>query len=316
MRWFSLIIFFVFLSACQKESINLEITELASQTTDNIYDITFVSDDIAYYCGGQLWKTGVIGKSTDGGNTWATVLETDNVLFTIVFKNENEGVALGFSGRAWKTTDGGANWSLTESYPNYPVFSDAQFITPDKLIVAAGFNYYSGGFASYFFEGPGFGDSLINQDMQTLHLFDETEGIMAGYGGVYKTYNAARDWEPIDVRGDYFKDIAFNSGNEGVLVGYQGRVLHSNDKGESWQKNTKKSNFFTTQGNLESVAVYNRQAFICGQNGTFYYSDNFIEGNWAEVNTSSNRDFLCVRLKDENTGFICGSDGFILKFKY
>lgn len=316
MRWFSLIIFFVFLSACQKESINLEITELASQTKDNIYDITFVGDDIAYYCGGQLWKTGVIGKSSDGGNTWATVLETDNVLFTIVFKNENEGVALGFSGRAWKTTDGGANWTLTESYPNYPVFSDAQFITSEKLIVAAGFNYYSGGFASYFFEGQGFGDSLINQDMQTIHLFNDTEGIMAGYGGVYKTYNAARDWEPLDVRGDYFKDMDFNSNNEGLLVGYQGHIFQSDDKGDTWEKNAKKSNFFTTKGNLESVALANRQAFICGQNASFYYSNNFMNGEWAEVKTTSNRDFLCVKLKDANTGFVCGSDGLIFTFNY
>lgn len=316
MKWYNLFFIVVLLASCQKESMRLDVTEIDSKTNDKIYDITFVDDQVAYYCGGQLWVSGVIGKSTDGGNTWDVVLETDNVLYTIVFKNENEGVALGFSGRAWKTTDGGVSWSLTESFPNYPVFSDAEFITPDKLIVAAGFSYYGGGFASYFFEGQGFGDSLINRDMQAVHLFDENEGIMAGYGGVYKTYNAARDWEAIGVSGDYFKAMAFNQNNEGLLVGYQGRIFQSEDQGDSWDKNAKKSKFFTTKGNLESVAISNREAFICGQNSSFYYSDNFLEGDWTMVETPFQQDFLCINLISSSTGFVCGSEGLIFKFNY
>ena len=315
MKWLNLIWICMLLFACQKEQISLDMQALESNTTDNIYDIYFVNDSLVYFCGGKLWETGVVAKSVDGGQNWDVVLEADNVLYRVVFKNENEGLALGFSGRAWQTLDGGQNWSLTESNPNYPVFTDGVFIDDNKMILAAGYSYYFGGFASYFFDSQSFSDSIINQDMEAVYFFDDQEGLMAGYGVVYKTYNAAQTWEAVDVGGDFFKDIEFNSDKEGLLIGYRGKIFSSKDAGVHWEKVGKKANFFTTKGNLEDAAIDGRQAFICGQNASLYYSDNFIEGNWLSVDHDFNADLLCLSLHN-NAGFIGGENGLLLKFNY
>lgn len=316
MRWCSAICFLMILFACQKESIQLELTELSSSTDEAIHDLFFVNENLAYYCGGELWKSGVVGKSTDGGNTWEVVLEADNILYGVRFKNELEGVAFGYSGRVWRTKDGGANWSLKENDPLYPVFNDATFIDDNKLIMAAGVNYYIGAFASYFFEGQSFGDSSIDQSMQTVHFFDNQEGLMAGYGALFTTSDAGQHWEPNMLRGDFFRDLDFNDSGQGLIIGYQGKVFESTDKGITWDKNTRKASFFNTKGNLESVSIYESSAFIAGQNASLWYSDNFLSGEYVQVETPFQQDFLKVYLSGSTSGFVSGSDGLLFKFNY
>jgi photosystem II stability/assembly factor-like uncharacterized protein len=316
MKWLNAILFAFLLFSCQKETISLDMEQIELSTTDDIYDIIFVNDTVAYLCGGKLWKTGVVAKSIDGGETWETVLVADNILFKVAFKNELDGVALGFSGRAWQTTDGGQNWILTENAPNYPVLSDAVFINDNKLIIAAGYNYFFGGFANYSFDNQSFSDSLINEDMESVYFFDDSEGLMAGYGVVYKTYDGGKTWAPVPVNGDYFKDIEFNQARAGLLIGYRGKIFSSTDAGEHWGKTGKKASFFTTKGNLEDAAVIDSKAFICGQNATFYYSNNFVEGEWVDVEHPFNADLFCITLKNNEVGFVTGENGLLIKFLY
>lgn len=316
MRWFSLFSFLLLLVACQKETIQLDVVEIESQTSQDINDLFFVNENVAYYCGGQLWESGVVGKSTDGGQTWEIVLEADNILFGVAFKNENEGVAFGFSGRVWSTSDGGDTWSLKENNPDYPVFSDAQFITDNLLILAAGFSYNNGGFAAYSYNGQTFSDSLIGQDMQAVHFFDERKGVIAGYGSLYTTKSGGESWEANALKGDYFRDLAFNTRGEGLVVGYQGKIFHSEDDGANWEKNSSKSRFFTTKGNLESVAIQNNQAFITGQNASLFYTENFLDGDWSRVEVPLEGDFLKVYLKNSSQGFVAGTNGLLFSFSY
>lgn len=316
MKWFSVICLVVFSISCKKESIQLNLVELDSTTKADIYDLTFIDNSTAYFCGGKLWQSGVVGKSIDGGVSWEIVLETDNVLFAVAFKNPNEGVAVGFSGRTWRTKDGGGTWTLTENAPEFPVLRDAEFLTADSLIIAAGSNYYSGGFVSYNFENENYTDSLINQDMQALYFFNQQEGLIAGYGAVFKTYNAGLTWVPNSVKGDYFKDLDFNNQGSGLLIGYQGKIFESINKGDTWERNARKASFFTSKGNLESVDVKGVNAFIAGQNGNLLYTGDFINNEWLRVETPFMNDFLKVCLINPNQGFVAGSDGLLFRFNY
>ena len=316
MKWFSFICLILCSLSCKKGSIQLDLVPLDSATTDHIYDLTFIDDNTAYFCGGKLWQSGVVGKSINGGLDWEIVLETDNVLFAVAFKNPNEGVAVGFSGRTWRTKDGGGTWTLTENAPDFPVLRDVTFLTPDSLIIAAGSNYYSGGVVGYNFENENYTDSLINQDMQALYFFNQQEGLIVGYGAVFKTYNAGDTWSPNTVRGDYFKDLDFNSQESGLLIGYQGKIFNSIDRGVSWERSARKASFFSGKGNLESVDIKEANAFIAGQNGSLLYAANFLNNEWLVVETPFTNDFLKVCLIDPNRGFVSGSDGLLFRFNY
>ena len=316
MKWFSFICLILCSLSCKKGSIQLDLVPLDSATTDHIYDLTFIDDNTAYFCGGKLWQSGVVGKSINGGLDWEIVLETDNVLFAVAFKNPNEGVAVGFSGRTWRTKDGGGTWTLTENAPDFPVLRDVTFLTPDSLIIAAGSNYYSGGVVGYNFENENYTDSLINQDMQALYFFNQQEGLIVGYGAVFKTYNAGDTWSPNTVRGDYFKDLDFNSQESGLLIGYQGKIFNSIDRGVSWERSARKASFFSGKGNLESVDIHEASAFIAGQNGSLLYAANFLNNEWLVVETPFTNDFLKVCLIDPNRGFVSGGDGLLFRFNY
>lgn len=319
MRWYSFIFLSLLLFACQKERIDLELQEISSGTNIDLYDVRFVNEQIGYSCGGQLWESGIILKTTDGGQTWLTQLETDNVLYALEFKSELEGVAVGYSGRAWKTEDGGNTWVLRESGPignAAPVYADAAFLNSSEIILASGNNYFFGGFSAFSFNFEGFLDSLIDVDMQGVHFFNNQDGLMCGYGSIYKTNNGGDTWEPTNAKGDYFKQMAFNEESEGLVIGYQGKIFSTTNGGNTWERNARKASFFTTKGNLESVDVNGGEAFICGQNSTLLYSGNFLGGEWLEVNTPYTQDFLGLQLINSTRGFVVGRGGLMFQFTY
>ncbi len=316
MKWFNILLLSVLLFSCKKEQIDLEITPISSGEDIDLHDIHFVSDQVAYICGGELWESGVILKSTDGGQTWVKQLETDNILFQVEFKNESEGVAVGYSGRVWKTVNGGNTWIRIESTESYPVYTDAAFVGNSEIILAAGNNYFSGGFSAFSFNFESFIDSLINVDMRGVHFFDQQKGLMCGYGCIYTTVDGANSWQATEAKGDYFKAMAFNDNLEGITIGYQGKILSSTDSGFTWNKTARKASFFTTKGNLEGVDVLEKEAFIVGQNSAFFYNNNFLKDEWLQVNTPFNQDLFDIELINSTTGFVVGEKGLIFKFNY
>ncbi len=65
---------------------------------------------------GPLEVTGVISKSTDGGETWTGQrTPTTETLYSLYFIDSNNGWASGALGVVLKTTDGGANWTVCQT---------------------------------------------------------------------------------------------------------------------------------------------------------------------------------------------------------
>lgn len=83
------------------------------QYQTHLYDIKFVNDSIGFFCGGQEYAHGIIGKTTDGGQTWKYKF-VDHEMRSISFKDPLHGYCGGY-GVMYFTEDGGENWQLTES---------------------------------------------------------------------------------------------------------------------------------------------------------------------------------------------------------
>lgn len=315
MKWFSFFVFFLLLTSCQKESIELAVNQIEINTKDDIYDINFIDDNLAYACGGELWKHGFIARSLDGGFTWEIVFEYHTIIFSVDFRDENNGVAGTMFGGVIVSTDGGNSWEVQE-YPENSSLLDLQFLNDSTVFMCNGSSYHFGGYGLYNFNTRTLNFYDQNKSFDKAYFFNEQEGILASYGTVYATQNQGQSIEPKNAQGDYFVDLSFNENGEGIAVGYQGNIWSTKNRGLNWEKTGKKSHFFSTKGNLEAAAVYQNKGFICGQNGRFFYAEDFLN-DWVEIDhpfTSSN--LLDVYLKNGSQGFVCGSNGLLFSFNY
>jgi photosystem II stability/assembly factor-like uncharacterized protein len=95
-----------------RDSSNLSYWNLLDSVSSKIYGIHFLDTSVGFLSG----ASGMIYKTTDGGQSWQTQTSgTGNKLTSIYFLSANEGYIAGNGGTILHTTDGGTNWSLMPS---------------------------------------------------------------------------------------------------------------------------------------------------------------------------------------------------------
>lgn len=316
MKWFKITYFavaIVLLISCKKESENINLTAIDLHEEGKIHQIKFLNEQIGFACGGSLWTNGFIYKTTDGGNTWTEILESPNIVFGLDFTSEDTITAGGFSGWLWQTVDGGNYWKYSEIGPDYLPLTAITYTTPDRVLFSMGFKYFIGGkgwFNTQTGEHSGY-DELIA--MEDVYAFNENEAIFCGYGNIFKTYDNASSYQPKEIPNAYYKAIDFE-GDKGLCVSYNGLVMYSANKGEAWDKMTKKGSTMSFKNKFEDVAIKNNTAIICGHDGTIYKM-LLTDKNLIQLKHNfDNVDFYSAYLNN-NTAFL-GSEGIIYKFSY
>jgi photosystem II stability/assembly factor-like uncharacterized protein len=115
--------------------------------------IRFVNESLAWTAGGLNAGLGdtrrdMIARSTDGGITWTTMLDTlldfRFGLSDIAFADENNGIAVGGYGKIYRTTDGGETWHQewppTELVTEYINVRQVAYPAVDEAIAIGGFD--------------------------------------------------------------------------------------------------------------------------------------------------------------------------------
>jgi photosystem II stability/assembly factor-like uncharacterized protein len=86
-------------------------TTLTSQTTQNLWGVSFVDANTGYVCG----DSGTILKTTNGGTTWTPLNSgTKHQFAEIYFFDANTGFVgswMDAGGIIYKTTNGGTSWT-------------------------------------------------------------------------------------------------------------------------------------------------------------------------------------------------------------
>jgi photosystem II stability/assembly factor-like uncharacterized protein len=314
---FVIIIFiFIFSISCKKDLLYFQnVLQLNSHTNaDRLDRILFVNDTLGFVAGGQRFYNSVILTTRDGGYNWTkdTFPQAGKEIFGIVQSPSGGIYACGFDGKLLYSNDMGDTWNFSQM--QYLAEQDLAFTDSTHAIVVGGQSFYSG-YMSYVHNNGGFikWDSLGYQ-INRIKMLNNGTGYLCGYGVISKTTNNAQTWNILNVQGDDFTGMDIhNNGQELWVCGYQGRVFHSADGGNSWQR--------LRNGNDITIAHYqlldiffkdSENGWAVGENGLVLYS-NDGGNNWMQYNHFTDNGLRSLSLQPNGDLIVCGDNGALYR---
>jgi photosystem II stability/assembly factor-like uncharacterized protein len=279
-----------------------------SGINSSLYSVHFANNNLGFAVG----ETGIILKTTNGGNNWSVIpVGTSLSFYGVRFANANYGWVVGESGRIMRTSNGGVNWLTQVSGTNQTLrsvfFNNAEtgWVVGDSVILNttnSGMNWYM-------------------QTMDTMKSFysvyfiNSNTGWITGYRTL-KTTNGGTDWV-VKVNKTNGRSILFVNEYSGWVVGGSYKLNKSTDGGETWY-----SGLFNKE--VESPpATYTCIYFINENTGWFTSSHSFggrilmttNNGlNWnTDYPTTRDRKLYGVFSMSSGVGWAVGENGTILK---
>ena len=273
----------------------------------HLYGVTFATNNVGWAVGCRYdLTTGVILKTTTGGNSWFSQCDTINAaLFSINCLDSNNVRCVGAYGKIIRTTDGGNFW-YEEVSPINSDFLRIFFIDnnngwivgrPNTLLktINGGLNW----------------DLIISQsqdEFRDLFFTDSNNGfIVGGASKILKTTNAGTNWNysisPITAN---FVSISFSDLNNGIIVDEDGDIIKTTNGGNTWY-------YLNTLSLFPRKICYidESNAFIAGLNG-FIVRTSDGGNNWDTQISNTNYNLYDVTFISQNNGFIVGQIGTIL----
>lgn len=264
-------------------------------------------------------SSGLVAKTTDGGQTWVTLREPDNTKFNwndIEFINENVGYACGVRGVIFKTVDGGLNWTMiadTNTYNKDLLALDV--VTPDIVYFSGksstvlktdngGATFTSVPNATTIFNCDLRGIAFCNSNVGAV-IFDNSTNSKAWYthdGGTTWTEVSLAAVFPTGLTSKRVYDVAAGGDSTIVVAGYHNVCLVSKNGGKSFQAMgsytyaLKHSNF---------ADVIDDNTFVVGGGSDNYIAKTTDGGTtWTVLNPGSGQSTAFADFVDANTGYV------------
>ncbi|GAB4365761.1 MAG: hypothetical protein Kow0042_05190 [Calditrichia bacterium] len=240
---------------------------------DGINDMFFYDDNLGFFTGGD----GIIGKTTDGGQTWEIKANSygfgSNKTYNFIyFKDALNGYAGGSSGIIQYSTDGGETWT-EGSVGTSATLYDCIFLDTNTGIIAA-----SSGRIYRTTDGGASWTEVVDMGtmtMRNIYFLDATTGfICASSGYLFKTTDAGANWTQVtqltnmNAPGDDpdLYRIHFVNATKGYICGEDGAVYETTDGGTTWTQLTVPTEIHWWT--LQAMAWLDEtKGLIAGQNG-------------------------------------------------
>lgn len=295
------------LSGCEAP-LDLHAVELQSgQTTQrtDFYQAMASNDQLTLLVGNH----GLVLHSADNGASWQRQqLPTDMGLIDVDACPDGSFIALGFDNRLWHADAAAQNWQA------HPLPSSEQMMT--AACAPDGSWWAAGSFSTLQHsadQGQSWNETSLEEDafLTTLQFIDPHQAVVAGeYGLVFTSQNGGLSWDAAGALPDEFYPHAshFTSLEQGWVGGLNGFIWHTDDGGDSWQR----------QPTGTEAPVF---GFISGPHGLYAVGENTtvlrLDGQrWQPLPTPEQPLYLRAgRLLPDHHLLVAGGRGTLLNLE-
>ncbi len=270
---------------------------------ENYYElkaIEFISSDTAWVVGHDQ---NVI-RTTDGGYTWETKLNSYNLKDDIHFFDSNHGIILA-DNKMLITYNGGINWNVV--YTQYSYYTALSFFGQVGYVV---------GYDGRMIKSSDYGENWENLSSPIFGPFEDIyfSNTLNGWAkevvgpNLARTTNGGGLWETVDIgSSENLGGLWFISPEVGYAVGEHYSFFKTVNGGDSWQE----SNLGIEDANVNSIFFIDElNGFICGGYG-FFYKTNDGGLTWNDVGLPGYVNYKDIHFSDENNGWIINYSGYV-----
>jgi photosystem II stability/assembly factor-like uncharacterized protein len=275
----------------------------------SIYEADFVSADTGYICG----LSGLLMKTTDGGNTWIHLPSplTSNYWY-LDFIDADTGYVVSSDAKVIKTTDGGQSWSMNTLSAIGTTLYKIYFVSPSTGYLGTGSSTLG-----RLLKTTDYGATWLPVTSYTstgtvrgIYFTDQFTGYVTNSSyEILKTTDGGDSWVSQDMGTGTFYEVKFYDRNNGAAAGAAGTVYITSDAGATW---TPTSIGFSTYSNVYAIALGNSFArnpsdlFAVGQSGVMAKSTNMGQ-TWNNIsNAVTLNNLRSIRMVNSLTGYACG----------
>lgn len=290
-----------------KMTTELEVAPLIDR--NGYYDIAILESQKLVAVGYDGQNPRKIFYSLDGGSSWAfQILPMDkSILSKVIFLNSSYGWAVGSSGLALSTNNGGKSWGKTKNFTHYGLsgvkFADSQtgYITSNAERGCQIFRTTNSGkdwqkIYENLEGGFVFDLAALGNDVVTLAINDDH---------LLRTENAGKTWKETRLTLGGAASIAFTQNGTGWVVGRKGSFFTSNDNGRNWVRPSNLPPAFLEYNWWSIAFTDSKRGVAVGEKGMIGVT--YDGGStWVQVKTISTERLGKVILHG-NTGLIIGS---------
>jgi photosystem II stability/assembly factor-like uncharacterized protein len=282
-------------------------------TENSFHSVCFVDELNGCAVGAiNFCDNGFVMTTRDGGLTWLDTSPVDAGGFQkVIFTDSLTGWICGYGNELQKTEDGGKTWIMNSTHQYGGSYSDILFFDDNDGILLAVNSIQLTFDAGETWDSVVYNWQYSYQDAITS-WGDHNAVTVGANGSVLKTLDGGNNWEVLSSEmSSTINKIGFFNSNDGyaLTTNWGGNdVISTKDGGYTWTIDTL----------IENGPFYNMQ--IEGE--SFYLLNNSSQlmksvnagVDWELFNVSdSSSGYNDMFFVNNNTGYLCGSDGLFVK---
>ena len=284
-------------------------------TGTELLNLHFVSPEVGWVVG----RGSTILKTTDGGLSWIAQQPEINGDFTSVFfVDEDWGWVGGYDGQIIFTSNGGKKWVTQNSDTKYSI--ESLFFT-GRFLGYAAVNDFGNRRIGYILQTTDGGvcwEKAVEKNgagFIDIHFEGKEIGWAIGSNGLlYRTTDSGSEWIEKRNLTSYWLFSVFFRGKVGWAVGGNSKsdiILKTTDGGLNWNK-VRNSN----QNSLLAGSFFLSEdlGWVCGENGVILRTNDGGK-SWRKIESNTSNHLWEIFFVD-NTGYIVGDKGTVLKYTY
>jgi photosystem II stability/assembly factor-like uncharacterized protein len=287
---------------------------LHSDSAYRLTNVSFLDSLTGYALGGNIWFSGVVLSTKDGGKTWNVDSLPTQMFFGSRFSNTNQLYASSLEGAIWTLNKENNTWENVVN-GNGARNNSVAFWNKDLGFVATGAAFQYGKIIRYTNNYKQDTIFEYEQELKAVCFSDSTTVHVAGNGMIIRSTDVGKSWVVSPTKDDFFQSICFPSSKVGYIVGSIGSILKTTDSGATWQPLREGSKLKVKDIRFRAVHFRNEQeGAIVGDGGTVWTTKDG-GATWTTHLDLPTTDFYGVVCLPKQT-IIVGAQGTILSIAF